>query len=235
MGCRPGRAGAWHRPRERSRGRVAFSIAQICYVRIAEALEKQTLFPQWDTIIHFCSMLAAWVTIIYLLAERNNRRRPYLQISFELVRSSLACITFRNVGECALELSSIRFISENFVKQLPANTQERIKKLEETKIRIFPNSLHVFSLDVITSTILNEYEIKEVAIDYEYRKIVKYQKIYKEQSIIDFSQYGTMLVYISETNELQSSVDHLLPEIKEIKRLIATTKVCDTTESSISE
>jgi hypothetical protein len=93
----------------------------------------------------------------------------------------------------------------------------------------------VFSLDVITSTILNEYEIKEVAIDYEYRKIVKYQKIYKEQSIIDFSQYGTMLVYISETNELQSSVDHLLPEIKEIKRLIATTKVCDTTESSISE
>ena len=102
-------------------------------LRVAEALEKQMAFPQWDTIIQIFSVVAAWITILFLLIERKNKERPYLQVSFELVRSSLACLVIRNVGECPLEVSSIK-LSEEFVKQLPQKTQERVASLEKSEI-----------------------------------------------------------------------------------------------------
>lgn len=203
-------------------------------LRIVEALEKQVDFPQWDSIIQFGSLIAAWITIIFLLVERKNKERPYLQISFELIRSSLACLVIRNVGGCALEITSIKF-SEEFVKQLPANTQERIISLQRSEIRIFPKRYYVFSLDVITGTILKDYNVKQVTIDYKYRNLGTYRKTYKEQSIIDFSQYGTMLIYISEIDELKTSVDNLLGEVKGIKKLISSTKICDTFKTNTSE
>ena len=196
-------------------------------LRIAEALEKQATFPQWDSIIQIFSVIAAWITIIFLLIERKNKERPYLQVSFELVRSSLACIVIRNVGDCPLEVTAISF-SEEFVNQLPQETQERIIKLHNTKIKIFPKRYYVFSLDIITGTILEKYETKSVTIDYKYKKLGKYRKLYKEQSIIDFTQYATMLIYISEIDELKSSVDNLISEVKDIKKLIPSTKISDT-------
>ena len=203
-------------------------------LRIAEALERQVAFPQWDTIIHILSVVAAWITIIFLLVERKNKERPYLQISFELVRSSLACLVIRNVGECPLEVSAIK-LSDEFVKQLPQETQERIASLKKSEITIFPKRFHVFSLDVITGTILNDYNIKKVTLDYEYKKLGKYRKKYKEQSTIDFSQYATMLIYISEIDELKGSVDKLLGEVKKIKKLIPSSKIGDTQASKITE
>jgi len=41
-------------------------------LRVAEALEKQMAFPQWDTIIQIFSVVAAWITILFLLIERKN-------------------------------------------------------------------------------------------------------------------------------------------------------------------
>ena len=203
-------------------------------LRIAEALERQMAFPQWDTIIQILSVVAAWITIIFLLVERKNKERPYLQISFELVRSSLACLVIRNVGVCPLEVSSIK-LSEEFVKQLPQKTQERVSSLEKSEIKIFPKRFHVFSLDVITGTILNDYNIKKVTLDFKYKKLGKYHKKYKEQSTIDFSQYATMLIYISEIDELKGSVDNLLGEVKEIKKLIPSSKIGDTHASKVAE
>ena len=203
-------------------------------LRIAEALERQMAFPQWDTIIQILSVVAAWITIIFLLVERKIKERPYLQISFELVRSSLACLVIRNVGECPLEVSSIK-LSEEFVKQLPQKTQERVSSLEKSEIKIFPKRFHVFSLDVITGTILNDYNIKKVTLDFKYKKLGKYHKKYKEQSTIDFSQYATMLIYISEIDELKGSVDNLLGEVKEIKKLIPSSKIGDTHASKVAE
>lgn len=203
-------------------------------LRIAEALERQMAFPQWDTIIQILSVVAAWITIIFLLVERKNKERPYLQISFELVRSSLACLVIRNVGECPLEVSSIK-LSEEFVKQLPQKTQERVSSLEKSEIKIFPKRFHVFSLNVITGTILNDYNIKKVTLDFKYKKLGKYHKKYKEQSTIDFSQYATMLIYISEIDELKGSVDNLLGEVKEIKKLIPSSKIGDTHASKVAE
>jgi hypothetical protein len=56
----------------------------------------------------------------------------------------------------------------------------------------------------------------------------KYRKTYKEQSVIDFSQYATMLIYISEIDELKASVDSLISEVRDIKKLIPSAKICDT-------
>ncbi|MDU5083046.1 hypothetical protein [uncultured Tissierella sp.] len=203
-------------------------------LRVAEALEKQMAFPQWDTIIQIFSVVAAWITILFLLIERKNKERPYLQVSFELVRSSLACLVIRNVGECPLEVSSIK-LSEEFVKQLPQKTQERVASLEKSEVKIFPKRFYVFSLDIITGTIIKDYNIKKLTIDYKYKKLGKYRKKYKEQTTIDFSQYATMLIYISEIDELKGSVDNLLKEVKEIKKLIPSTKIGDTHASKITE
>lgn len=203
-------------------------------LRIAEALEKQMAFPQWDTIIQIFSVVAAWITIIYLLVERKDKERPYLQVSFELVRSSLACLVIRNVGDCPLEVSSIK-LSDEFVKQLPQKTQERVANLEQCEMKIFPKRFYVFSLDIITGTILNDYNIKKVRIDYKYKKLGKYRRKYKEHSTIDFSQYATMLIYISEIDELKGSVDNLLGEVKKIKNLISSSKISDIHVSNIVE
>jgi hypothetical protein len=139
-----------------------------------------------------------------------------------------------NVGECPLEVSSIK-LSEEFVKQLPQKTQERVASLEKSEIKIFPKRFYVFSLDVITGTIIKDYNIKKLTIDYKYKKLGKYRKKYKEQTTIDFSQYATMLIYISEIDELKGSVDNLLKEVKEIKKLIPSTKIGDTHASKITE
>lgn len=203
-------------------------------LRIAEALEREEFFPKWETIIQLISMVASWVTIIFLLRDRIRKSRPYLQVSFELVRSSIACIVLRNVGDCPLVISSIK-LSNDFVSQLPQKTKERVKKLEESKLTIFPKRFYVFSLDVITGTILNDYNIKKVTLDYIYKKNGNTNKKYKEKETIDFAQYGAMLVYISEMDELKSSVDKLVVEAKEIKKLIPTTKISDTYESIVVE
>lgn len=203
-------------------------------LRIVEALEKQTTFPDWSTLIQQFSMFASWFTIIFLLFERHSKQRPYLQISFELVRSSLACLVIRNVGECPLVVSSIK-LSKEFVGQLSQKTQNRIASLETSDIKIFPNNFYVFSLDETTGSILNNFEVKKVTISYKYNKLGKLFREYKEQSNVDFSQYASMLIYISEIDELKGSVDNLLVEAKAIKKLILSTKISDTHTSRIVE
>ena len=203
-------------------------------LRIVEYLENQATFPDWSTLIQLFSMLASWITIIFLLFERHSKQRPYLQISFELVRSSLACLIIRNVGECPLVVSSIK-LSKDFVEQLNQETQNRITSLETSDIKIFPKNFYVFSLDVTTGTILNNFKVKKLTLEYKYNKLVNLYRKYEEQSIIDFSQYASMLIYISEIDELKGSVDKLLGEVTQIKKLIPSTRISDTNTARIVE
>lgn len=203
-------------------------------LRIVEYLENQATFPDWSTLIQLFSMLASWITIIFLLFERHSKQRPYLQISFELVRSSLACLIIRNVGECPLVVSSIK-LSKDFVEQLNQETQNRITSLETLDIKIFPKNFYVFSLDVTTGTILNKFKVKKLTLEYKYNKLGNLYRKYEEQSIIDFSQYASMLIYISEIDELKGSVDKLLGEVTQIKKLIPSTRISDTNTTRIVE
>ena len=50
--------------------------------RLVEAVEKLNSAPSEDTIIAFFALVAACITIAFLLVERHEKNRPYLQISF---------------------------------------------------------------------------------------------------------------------------------------------------------
>ena len=44
--------------------------------RLVEAVEKLNSAPSEDTIIAFFALVAAWITIAFLLVERHEKNRP---------------------------------------------------------------------------------------------------------------------------------------------------------------
>ena len=121
--------------------------------RLVIAVEQQNSAFPWDSVISILALIASWVTIFFLLKERSEKNRPYMQISFELVRSTLACVVLRNVGTVPLEVKSLIF-NETFTKQLQTKTQERLKKKESTSIVIFQGRNGLFHLIQMFLTLL---------------------------------------------------------------------------------
>lgn len=189
--------------------------------RLVVAVEQQNSAFPWDSVISILALIASWVTIFFLLKERSEKNRPYMQISFELVRSTLACVVLRNVGIVPLEVKSLMF-NETFTKQLQTKTQERLKKKESTSIVIFPGQKWIISFDTNVFNIINDFEEKTVKIDYRYFKYGK-KKNYDDKIEIDFSEYAGFLDYISEVDEFKNSVDNLKKSMnsidKDIKKL----------------
>lgn len=167
--------------------------------------------------ISFISLLGAWITIAILIKEKIDNARPYLQISFELIRENLVCIVLRNVGNTPLEIKRIRFNSE-FINQLPEREKEGLINTDNiNSIKIFPAKEWIICLGVTTSEIINNYNIKQLQIDYEYSRIGR-KKVYKEFTNIDFTQYSRMLVYISEIDELKKQNKKIEKELKSINK-----------------
>ena len=193
------------------------------FERLVIAVEQQSsTFPWSDVISTFLSFAAILVTIILWQKERYDRNCPHMQISFELVRSTLACLTLRNVSEVPLEVKSLVY-NDDFTTQLPEKVQKRLKKMSETNIAIFPGQKWVVSFDVNVFEILNKSEVQTVGIQYEYCRYGK-KKRYKETIQIDFSEYSGMLVYISDVDEFKNSVDKLE---KTVERLTTALKKDD--------
>ena len=193
------------------------------FERLVIAVEQQSFtFPWSDVMSTFLSFAAILVTIILWQKERYDRNCPHMQISFELVRSTLACLTLRNVSEVPIEVRSLVY-NADFTTQLPEKVQKRLKKMSETNIAIFPGQKWVVSFDVNVFEILNKYEVQTVGIQYEYCRYGK-RKRYKETIQIDFSEYSSMLVYISDVDEFKNSVDRLE---KTVKRLTTALKKDD--------
>lgn len=191
------------------------------FERLVIAVEQQNSAFPWDSVISILALIASWVTIFFLLKERSEKNRPYMQISFELVRSTLACVVLRNVGTVPLEVKSLTF-NETFTKQLQTKTQDRLKKKESTSIMIFPGQKWIVSFDTNVSNIINDFKEKTVKIDYRYFKYGK-KKPYDDKIEIDFSEYAGFLDYISEVDEFKNSVDNLKKSMesidKDIKKL----------------
>lgn len=88
--------------------------------------------------INLFSVIAVWVTILLLLHEKSEKNKPQLQISVELIRSSLACVVIRNTGIVPVELLNLQFDKE-FINQLP---QEKTRILINKGIKdivLFPD------------------------------------------------------------------------------------------------
>lgn len=147
-----------------------------------------------------CSVISL-VTIIILLIERAEKKRPYLQISFELVKSSLVCLVIRNVGEVPATLKELKF-NPDFVKQMSAKAQSQAKDRTGLNISIHPKQQWVLCLDEITPTVL-QYQNTQLEVSYVYTAKGKQRPKYKDTEIIDFNDYSGFLIYISEVDELR--------------------------------
>ena len=170
----------------------------------------------WSDLISLVSLIGAWITIFFLIKDKVENKRSYLQITFELVRDNLTCIVLRNVGNVPLELKKIKF-DEDFVNQLPERERTGLIDNKINNMKIFPGKQWIICLGVIVPEILENYEIKSLRIDYEYSKIGKKRK-YKESTDVDFAQYSRMLVYVSEIDELRSQNKKLERELKNISK-----------------
>lgn len=196
-----------------------FSAIKDLLLRLIQAIETQNAFPQWDPIITFLALIASWIAIAFLLIERYEKNRPYLQISFEPVRSTLACIVLRNTGNCALDVKSLVF-SDEFIRQLPEAKQEQLREKVRTNITIFPARQWVISFDVNVFDILNRFDRRSVRVDYVYTKHFR-AKSYKEHTVVDFAEYSGMLVYSSESDEFKRGLDKLSRAISDLTKVMS--------------
>lgn len=179
----------------------------------------------WSDLISLIALIGSWITIFLLLKEKYENNRPYLQISFELVRSNLTCIVLRNVGKVPLVLTNIHY-DEEFINQLDERDRKYLNDNKINKLVIFPGKEWIVCLGVIVPDILNNFDKKLLSVDYEYKKLNGIRK-YKENTEIDFEQYSRFLVYISEIDELmqvnkkiESNTKNLEKRLKNIETSI---------------
>lgn len=172
----------------------------------------------WSAIISaVCSMISL-IAIVVLLIERIERKRPYLQVSFELVKNNLVCIVIRNIGDVPAKLKEMYF-NEDFVSQLPELGRIHTQNRSDLNISIHPNQKWVIYLGAITPEVL-KYENKKLEIVLKYTKINK-NKRYVENETINFEDYGHFLVYISEIDELKEELKKLGTSLNRIAKELA--------------
>lgn len=92
--------------------------------QLVDAIYETNRFSFAD-FIAVLSLVASWITIFFLIRENYAQKRPYVQVSFELIRSNLACVVIRNVGTVPVSLCKIEF-DKNFIEQLPDSDEKRL-------------------------------------------------------------------------------------------------------------
>lgn len=170
---------------------------------LIDSIKQTNGGTDWAAIISAICSVVSLVAIIILLKERSEKKRPYLQASFELIRSSLTCIVIRNVGEVPGRLFGIIF--NDFIRQLPQEAQDRLNKMSYGNITVYPQQQLVICLDAITANVL-KFANRKLKITLKYSPIVSKHAKYTEESEIDFGDYAGFLIYISETDELRKSI-----------------------------
>ncbi len=184
----------------------------------------------WSDLISLISMTASWLVIYFLVKEVIDRNRPYLQISFEPVRSTLACVVIKNVGTVPLSLKSLVFNNE-FINQLDEDVISRLLNKKIMDMPIFPNRQVIFALNKNTLDIINKFNIKTIKINYIYTKLNK-SKEYKEEVSFDYNEFIGLLIYSSELDELKNELNknnkEIINTLKDIKmQLVDITKYED--------
>lgn len=182
---------------------------------LIEAVEKSNSFSVMDA-INILSVVAAWITIWFLLRERSEQNRPYLQVTFELIRSNLTCVVLRNTGNVPLSIKELQFDQE-FIEQLPERDRKGLQYNKIDNLIIFPGKQWIICLGVIIPEILNKFDKKVLKLDYTYSRLERKKK-YVETTEIDFEQYGRCLVYISDIDELRQVDKKIAKDIESVKK-----------------
>lgn len=188
-------------------------------LQVAQAIQENNNQFDWPSAISAVCSIISLLAIVILLVERFERKRPYLQVSFELLKSSLVCIVIRNIGETPAILRQIS-LDENFVQQLPPLGQENVKGRDNLNISIHPKQQWVLCLDVITQEVL-EYQNTKLNIQLKYTSKGHSRKQYIESETVNFNDYSGFLVYISEIDELRNEVRNLVGTLDHINRTLS--------------
>lgn len=67
---------------------------------LTEAINQMNSGIDWASAISAVCSVVSLIAIVVLLVERKEKQRPYLQISFELVKSSLVCLVIASRKFC---------------------------------------------------------------------------------------------------------------------------------------
>lgn len=203
---------------------------------LVEAINRLGGFS-WSDGVALLSVLASWITIGFLLRDKLETKRPYVQVSFELIRSNLACVVIRNTGTVPVSLCRIGF-GKDFIQQLPNSVEKKLLENGITDMKIFPNKYWIIPLRETVPRIL-DFHNTVLEVEFSYKRLGK-KKIYNDTAIIDFKQYAKCLVYISEIDELREvdkkiaeSVEEVKKDIKEIKKVITKYYTLEDNEESI--
>ena len=199
--------------------------------QLVDAVNKLNGFS-WSEGVAILSLLSSWITIWFLLRDHIAENRPYIQVSFELIRSNLACVVIRNTGKVPVSLCNITF-DKDFIKQLPDSEEKRLFENGITDMKIFPDKYWVMCLGVIVPKIL-EYENTVLKVDFSYRRIGR-RKEYKESTIVDFKQYAKCLVYISEIDELREVDKRMASDVADLKKIVKEIKAVVTKYQYLSD
>lgn len=187
-------------------------------LQLAQAIQENNNQFDWPSTISAICAIISLIAIVILLVERFERKRPYLQASFELLKSSLVCIVIRNIGETPAILRQIS-LDKNFVQQLPPLGQENVKGRDDLHISIHPKQQWVLCLDVITQDVL-KYQNTKLNIQLKYTSKSRSRKQYIESEMVDFDDYSGFLVYISQIDELRNEVRNLVGTLDQINRTL---------------
>ena len=181
--------------------------------RIANALEQQNGIPTWEILINIIPWIGVIIPIIVLFIERGETKRPYLEVSFELVRSTMTCLVIRNVGRVPAKLKSMTF-NEDFIKQLSTEKADTLRNKNKMNVTIFPNRYWVLSLDKNVFDVI-KFDNTKLEVTYSYLKTGKFRikKEYSDFTEIDFKEYKSFLVYLSEIDEFKNMTEKKLNEI----------------------
>lgn len=198
---------------------------------VIDAINNLGRFSVQDT-ISILALIASWITIWVLLKEKMDANRPYVQVSFELIRANLACVVIRNTGNVPVSICDISF-NKDFISQLPEDDERRLLENGISDMRIFPNKQWAICLGVIVPTIL-KYKNTNMEVEYSYKRIGR-KKIYKESTNIDFNQYSKCLVYISEIDELREVNKKIAEDIKTLKRGVESIKTVVTKYNNLDD
>ena len=161
-------------------------------------------------LINIIPWIGVIIPIVVLFIERGETKRPYVEVSFELVRSTMACLVIRNVGMVPAELKSMTF-NACFIQQLSPEKAEILKNKNKMNVTIFPNRYWVLSLDKNVFDVI-KFENTKLEVTYTYLKIGK-RKEYSDYTEIDFKEYKSFLVYLSEIDEFKNMAEKKLNDI----------------------
>ncbi|NLZ70612.1 MAG: hypothetical protein GX907_04690 [Clostridiaceae bacterium] len=74
---------------------------------LRDVIQQMNIGFDWTSAISAVCSVISLLAIFVLLKERGEKKRPYVQVSFELVKSSLVCLVIRNVGEVPATLKKL--------------------------------------------------------------------------------------------------------------------------------